>query len=52
MKRMKKEVGHVASGHDRVEPDLVFWLEHIVHWYLFLIAMVAVLVIGITMYKS
>jgi len=30
------------DDHHRVEPDLLYWLEHVAHWHALLFAVVAV----------
>ncbi|MBU1034169.1 hypothetical protein KKD42_00020 [Patescibacteria group bacterium] len=43
MKKRRKKVSHfkaVMALHEKRSPDLLFWLEHIVHWHLLLIVMI------------
>jgi hypothetical protein len=38
------------DDHMAVETGLVYWLEHVVHWYALLAAVVAVLAVGYALF--
>lgn len=38
----------VLSEHARVEPDIRFWLIHVLHWHVAILAAIAVSVVALT----
>ncbi|MBU1032781.1 MAG: hypothetical protein ABII13_03095 [Patescibacteria group bacterium] len=48
-KLKKRGLAHVRlvdEAHKRVEPDLSFWLEHVVHWHILLLVLIFALSFG------
>jgi hypothetical protein len=46
MAAKKSRLEQLEEEHLPVEPDLAFWLHHVVHWHALLLAVIAVLVFG------
>lgn len=47
MKRRKKVIDEHLEMHGSAKNDLAFWMEHVVHWHLLLIAVIGVIISGV-----
>jgi hypothetical protein len=42
MKR-RQTIHEIIAEHGPVEPDLLYWLEHIAHWHALLVAVIMII---------
>lgn len=49
MKTRKNLIEEHLELHGPAKNDLAFWIEHVVHWHLLLVAVIGVIVTGVVL---
>ena len=52
LSKFKQRKAQIDADMAPIERDFYFWLEHVTHWYLLLIALVAILGLGYALFDS